>query len=83
MFLMFLLGVVSAQEKTDNKQNLFDKGGDVAKMVLAEQKFYALDFKGALNIYTDILSGKPNDANVIFHIAECYYEMKQMKEETY
>ena len=80
MFLMFLLGVVSAQEKTDNKQNLFDKGGDVAKMVLAEQKFYALDFKGALNIYTDILSGKPNDANVIFHIAECYYEMKQMKE---
>jgi Tol biopolymer transport system component len=80
LLFIFLLGVVSAQEKSDNKQNLFDKGGDVAKMVLAEQKFYAMDFKGALNIYTDVLSGKPNDANVIFHIAECYYEMKQMKD---
>jgi Tol biopolymer transport system component len=77
---MFIFGAVSAQEKTDNKQNVFDKGGDVAKMVLAEQKFYALDFKGAMNIYTDVLSGKPNDANVLFHIAECHYEMKQLKE---
>jgi len=80
LFSMFIFGAVSAQEKTDNKQNVFDKGGDVAKMVLAEQKFYALDFKGAMNIYTDVLSGKPNDANVLFHIAECHYEMKQLKE---
>ncbi len=80
LFSMFVFGVVSAQEKIDNKQNVFDKGGDVAKMVLAEQKFYALDFKGALNIYTDVLSGKPNDTNVLFHIAECHYEMKQLKE---
>ncbi len=80
LFSIFVFGVVSAQEKIDNKQNVFDKGGDVAKMVLAEQKFYALDFKGALNIYTDVLSGKPNDTNVLFHIAECHYEMKQLKE---
>jgi len=80
LFSIFVFGVVSAQEKADNKQNVFDKGGDVAKMVIAEQKFYALDFKGALNIYTDVLSGKPNDTNVLFHIAQCHYEMKQLKE---
>lgn len=76
VFSLFLAGTISAQEK----QNVFDKGGDLAKMVLAEQKFYAMDYKGALNIYTDVLSGKPNDANVISHIAECYFEMGQMKE---
>jgi len=80
LFSIFVFGVVSAQEKADNKQNVFDKGGDVAKMVIAEQKFYALDFKGALNIYTDVLSGKPNVTNVLFHIAQCHYEMKQLKE---
>lgn len=81
MFSMFIFGAVSAQEKTtENKQNVFDKGGDVAKMLLAEQKFYAMDYAGALAIYKDVLAGKPNDANVIFHIAECQYELKLMKD---
>lgn len=81
MFSMLVFGAVSAQEKPkDDKQNVFDKGGDAAKMILAEQKFYAFDYKGALNIYTDVLSGKPNDANVMFHIAECHFELKEMKE---
>ncbi|HEY0029986.1 MAG TPA: tetratricopeptide repeat protein [Bacteroidia bacterium] len=76
VFSLFLTGTMSAQEK----QNVFEKGGDLGKMVLAEQKFYAMDYKGALSIYTDVLAGKPNDANVIFHIAECYFELGQMKE---
>jgi Tol biopolymer transport system component len=80
VFSLFTFGAVSAQEKKEEKQNVFEKGGDIGKMVLAEQKFYAMDYKGALNIYTDVLSGKPNDANVIFHIAECHYELKQIKE---
>ena len=42
VFSMFIFGAISAQEKTkEDKQNILDKGGDVAKMVLAEQKFYA------------------------------------------
>ncbi|MFL5765689.1 MAG: tetratricopeptide repeat protein [Bacteroidia bacterium] len=81
VFSLFLAGTISAQDKKpDDKQNVFEKGGDIAKMVAAEQKFYGGDYKGALAIYQDVLSGKPNDANVIFHIAECYFEMKQMKE---
>lgn len=82
--LMFTVGIttsVSAQEKTtDNKQNVFDKGTDAAKMILAEQKFYAMDYAGALAIYKDVMTNKPNDANVIFHVAECHYELKQIKE---
>jgi Tol biopolymer transport system component len=76
LLLMVSIGITVAQKK----QNVIDKTGDIGKMVIAEQKFFAGDFKGALNTYTDVLSGKPNDANVIFHIAECHYELKQMKE---
>ncbi|MGZ4035143.1 MAG: tetratricopeptide repeat protein [Bacteroidia bacterium] len=78
VFFMFILGSISAQKK----QNVIDKTGDIGKMVVAEQKFYAMDYKGALSIYQDVLTGKPDDANVIFHIAECYYELHQYKEAT-
>ncbi len=81
VFSMFVFGAINAQEKAkEDKQNVFDKGGDVAKMILAEQKFFAMDYKGALDIYKDVLANKPTDANVLFHIAECHYELKQMKE---
>lgn len=84
VFSMFVFGAINAQEKAvenkENKQNVFDKGGDAAKMILAEQKFFAADYKGALDIYKDVLANKPSDANVIFHIAECHYELKQLKE---
>jgi tetratricopeptide (TPR) repeat protein len=33
-----------------------------------------------LNIYKDVLAGKPNDANIIGRIAECHFEMKQYAE---
>ena len=78
MFFMLVLGSVIAQKK----ENVIDKTGDVGKMVIAQQKFYAMDYKGALSIYQDVLKGKPNDADVIFHIAECFYELHQYKEAT-
>ena len=84
VFSMFSFGAIHAQEKPvenkENKQNVFDKGGDAAKMILAEQKFYAGDYKGALDTYKDVLANKPTDANVLFHIAECHYALKQLKE---
>jgi len=58
-------------------QSAIEKGEDQVKMFNAQQKFYKGDFKGALNIYNDVLKSKPNDANVMFHIAECQYEMKE------
>ncbi len=76
VFFMFLIGIISAQKK----QTAFDKAGSVGEMMLAEQKFFAEDYRGALIIYNNILKGKQNDANVIYHIAECYFEMHQLKE---
>lgn len=76
VFFVFILGSVSAQKK----QNVIDKTGDIGKMVIAQQKFYAADYKGALIIYQDVLSGNPNDADAIAHIALCYFEMGQLKE---
>lgn len=72
---VFLLNTASAQ-----KQNVIEKGEDIAKMTLAQQSFYGGDYKKAISLYNDVLSGKPDDANVIGHIGECYYAMGQMTE---
>lgn len=60
------------------KQTVFEKGEDVAKMTLAQQSYYGGDYQKALGIYKDILDGKPNDALVMGHIAECYYAMNMI-----
>ncbi|MDQ3047569.1 MAG: hypothetical protein M3R27_08490 [Bacteroidota bacterium] len=65
----FSLGTISAQK------NVIEKSEDQVKMFNAQQSFYAGDFKKALNIYNDVLAGKPGDANIIGHIAECNYEL--------
>ena len=70
LLFLFLFNTMVAQ------QTALEKGEDKVKMFNAQQKFYKGDIKGALNIYTDVLSANPNDANVLFHIAECQYELK-------
>jgi hypothetical protein len=60
------------------KQNVIEKGEDIAKMTLAQQSFYGGDYQKAIALYKDVLAGKPGDANVIGHIGECYYAMGQM-----
>jgi len=72
--LVLALNTISAQEK----QNVIEKGEDIAKMTLAQQSFYGGDYQKAIGLYKDVLAGKPNDANVIGHIGECYYAMGQM-----
>jgi len=64
------------------QKNVIEKSEDQVKMFNAQQKFYAGDYSGALNIYKDVLAGKPNDANIIGHIAECYFSMNQIPEAT-
>lgn len=64
------------------QKNVIEKSEDQVKMFNAQQKFYAGDYSGALNIYKDVLAGKPDDANVIGHIAECYFAMNQNAEAT-
>src|SRR4051812_35782634 len=74
--LSFLL-VLSISTLFAQKKNVIEQSEDQVKMFNAQQKFFAGDYQGALGIYKDVLAGKPNDANVIGHIAECYFELKQ------
>jgi len=71
--LILSISTLSAQ-----KQNIVEKGEDLAKMTLAQQSFYGGDYQKAIGLYKDILAGKPGDAEVIGHIGECYYAMGQM-----
>lgn len=62
------------------QKNVIEKSEDQVKLFNAQQKYYAGDYTGALNIYKDLLAGKANDANLIGHIAECYFAMNQFAE---
>lgn len=62
------------------QKNVIEKSEEQVKMFNAQQKFYGGDFAGALAIYKDVLSEKPNDANVIGRIAECYFAMNKFTE---
>ncbi len=62
------------------QKNVIEKSEDQIKLFNAQQRFYANDFQSALNIYKDLLAGKPNDANIIGHISECYFELGQYAE---
>ena len=74
LLIFFSLGTLLAQK------NVIEKSEDQIKMFNAQQRFFAGDFQGALNIYSDVLKGKPNDANITFHIAECYFELGQYEQ---
>ncbi|MDP1745673.1 MAG: tetratricopeptide repeat protein [Bacteroidota bacterium] len=71
VLLMFSITTVSAQK------SIIEKSEDQVKMFNAQQRFYAGDYQGALNVYNDLLKTLPNDANILFHIAECYFSMNQ------
>ncbi len=68
---MFSITTVSAQK------SIIEKSEDQVKMFNAQQRFYAGDYQGSLNVYNDLLKTLPNDANILFHIAECYFSMNQ------
>ena len=69
--LMFSISAVSAQK------SVIEKSEDQIKMFNAQQLFYSGSYQAALTIYNDVLKDRPNDANVIFHIAECYFGFAQ------
>jgi len=71
VLLMFSISIVFAQK------NVIEKSEDQIKLFNAQQLFYAGSYQQALNIYNEVLKNKPNDANVICHIAECYFGMSQ------
>ena len=65
------------------QKGVIGKGEDQIKMFNAQQAFYAgqagdpSSFQKATNIYKDLLSQAPNDANILGRIADCYFSMRQ------
>jgi hypothetical protein len=59
------------------QKNVIGKGEDQIKMFNAQQSYYAGDYQKAVNLYRDLLSEKPNDANLMGRIADCYYHLGQ------
>lgn len=64
------------------QKSVIVKSEEQVKLFNAQQRFYAGDYDAALKIYSDVLTTKPNDAGIIFHIAECYFEMGKFAEAT-
>lgn len=62
------------------QKNVIGKGEDQIKMFNAQQAFYGGDFQKAANIYKDLLSQSPNDANLLGRIAECFFSMGQLND---
>jgi hypothetical protein len=72
--LAFLLLLVTTASMA---QTVVDKTGDELKLFQAQQAFYGGDYVKAVNLYKEVLANKPNDAEVIFHIGECYFMMRE------
>lgn len=75
--ITYLTALVMFSVCNVSAQKAIQKSEEMIKMFNAEQRFYAGDYQGALSVYNDVLKTKPNDANVIYHIAECHFKLGQ------
>jgi hypothetical protein len=50
---------------------------DQLKMVLAKQKLYAAQYVGALNLFKEVLQKNPDDADVLYYVGYCNFELKK------
>lgn len=67
---------LSAQKKTKN--NVFTDAGDQTKLLLAKQTMYSGKYVKALTLFNDIAQNQPNNTNIMYYQANCYYSLKQM-----
>jgi len=77
LIAVLVLGI-SLLHLDSNAQSILSKGGDQIKFKMAQQDFYGGNYVAAVNEFKEILVNKPKDANIIFHIGECYYMMEDM-----
>jgi len=59
-------------------QNILSKSEDQVKLFNAQQEFYKQEYTKSMNLYKEILSNKPQDASIVFHIGECFFMMDNM-----
>lgn len=63
-----------AQDGGNGKVSVIDNASVKVKEFNARQSYLAGDLTTALRLYNEVLKVKPNDAEVAFHIGECYQE---------
>lgn len=74
LFLVSVLGVINAQ--VDTTKNIIDKAKITYKLSEGKTKYYANNFRGALNIYREILVIDENNPEAHYGVAECQYSLK-------
>jgi tetratricopeptide (TPR) repeat protein len=63
-----------AADTTD--PNMFRKGTSSAKMLAARHEFLNNNMRGALTLYREVLDTDPNNAQALYRVAECHYNLK-------
>lgn len=77
LFLLCAVGAMSAQ--VDTTKNLIDKAKIQYKLSEGKTKYYANNFRGALNIYREILVVDENNALAHYGVAECQFALKKFE----
>jgi tetratricopeptide (TPR) repeat protein len=77
LILMCSIGFANAQ--VDTTKNLIDKAKIQYKLSEGKTKFYSNNFRGALNIFREILVVDENNALAHYGVAECQYALKNFK----
>lgn len=72
--LISIIGLTNAQ--VDTTKNLIDKAKIQYKLSEGKTKFYENNFRGALNIYREILVVDEKNAPAHYGVAECQYQLK-------
>ena len=76
--IAFLGGCFSANANVNNPDStlsLVDKGVVAAKMLDGKNKLFARDFRGALNVFREVIAMDKGNALANFRVAECYFEL--------
>lgn len=74
LLLFGMIGFVNAQ--VDTTKNLIDKAKIQYKLSEGKAKFYENNFRGALNIYREILVVDEGSAPAHYGVAECQFQLK-------
>ena len=63
--------LIGAGVTAQNKTNIIDKTGIELKLFNARQAFNSGDITGALKLYKEAYTAKPQDPSIAYHIGEC------------
>ncbi len=74
LILLCSIGFVNAQ--VDTTKNIIDKAKIQYKLSEGKTKFYANNFRGALNIFREILVADDKNPLAHYGVAECQYALK-------